>query len=201
MDDLIRPFIFPLNGYTVTMDNASTAGTNMVFEEGKPCPVKVEGGGGGLSFSPNGDMLLVGAFPNPTEAQVESWGGAWRAKLFSEAEFPAIPIFAIGGEEWFLETPCNPAQQEKESPGFAEALYRKEDVRMAAILVDSETGIVRKIAHVPLDEMFIERLVVSWNPFRHGDRYNKTFTAEEFAAKVQEIFRMRRSRELWMSSW
>lgn len=172
------------------------------FEEGKPCPVTVQGTGGGLSISASGDMLLIGSFPNPTDKQIEAWGGKWRAKLITESEFPAIPIFAIGSEEWILEAPCNPADNEKEAPGFCEALYAKDDVTMAAVLVDSETGIIRKITQVPLDELFIERLVLSWNPFRfEANDYNKSFTTQQFAERVAGIFKMRTSRELWMTSW
>lgn len=175
---------------------------NVCFEEGKPCPVKIQGYGGGLSFSETGDMLLLGAFPNPAEEQVKAWQGKWRAKLVAESEFPAIPIFAVGSEDWILEAPCNPADQEKESPGFAEALYAKDDYEMAAVLVDSTTGIVRKIARVPLAEMFIERLVLSWNPYRHpSDQYTKSFSKEEFSARVGEIFKTRSSRQLWNASW
>lgn len=172
------------------------------FEEGQPCPVKVQGTGGGLSFSPNGDMLLLGAIPSPAQAQIEAWGGKWRAKLYTENEFPAIPIFAVGSEDWILEAPCNPATQEKESPGFCEALYAKEEPEMAAILVDSDTNLVKKIKRVPLDEMFVERLVLSWNPFRfEANDYNKSFSEAEFAQRVREIFKMRSSKDLWMTSW
>jgi hypothetical protein len=175
---------------------------NIAFEEGKECPVRVEGTGGGLSISPNGDMLLVGSIPSPSNQQVEAWGGKWRAKLISESEFPSIPIFAIGSEDWILETPCNPYQMEKEAPGFCEALYARNECSMAAILVDSDTGIIKKITHVPLDEMFIERLVLSWNPFRHeANDYNKSFSPEEFTKRVGEIFKMRPSKELWTTSW
>ncbi len=171
------------------------------FEEGKPCPVKIEGHGGGLSISPNGDMLLLAAIPSPTEQKIQSWGGKWRAKLVAESEFPSIPIFAIDGDDWILEAPCNPKQLEEEAPGYLEALYAKEEVKMAAMLVDSDANIIKKIAYVPLDEMFIERLVMSWNPFKVGDQYNKIFTPEEFASKVGEIFKMRNSKLLWTSSW
>jgi hypothetical protein len=175
---------------------------NIAFEEGKECPVTVEGTGGGLSVSPNGDMLLVGSIPSPSNHQVEAWGGKWRAKLVTESEFPSIPIFAIGSEDWILETPCNPYQMEQEAPGFCEALYAKDECSMAAILVDSDTGIIKKITHVPLDEMFIERLVLSWNPFRHeGNDYNKSFTPTEFTKRVGDIFKMKPSKELWVTSW
>lgn len=175
---------------------------NVTFEVGKPCPVKVEGYGGGLSFSPNGDMLLIGAIPGPTEAQLEAWDGKWRAKLVDESGFPSIPIFAIGSEDWILEAPCNPLQMEQEAPGFCEALYAKDEYDMAAVLVDSDTGLILKINHVDLDEMFIERLVLSWNPYRHeSNEYNKSFKPEEFAKRVGEIFKMRPSKELWMTSW
>ena len=172
------------------------------FEEGKPCPVKIQGHGGGLSFSPNGDMLLLGAFPNVKEEQIVAWGGKWRAKLIMEPEFPAIPVFAVGGEKWILETPCNPADQEKESPGFSEVLYAKDDYLMAAVLVDSGTEIVHKITHVPLDEIFIERLLLSWNPYRFpANQYNKSFSPQEFAARVEAIFKARTSLQIWTSSW
>lgn len=175
---------------------------SVAFEEGKECPIKVEGTGGGLSFSPTGDMLLIGSVPSPSNQQIEAWGGKWRAKLVAESEFPSIPIFAVGSEDWILEAPCNPSQMEKEAPGFCEALFAKEECSMVAILVDSNTGTIRKITHVELDEMFIERLVISWNPYRHeSNEYNKTFKPEEFAQRVGEIFRVRPSKELWMTSW
>ncbi len=174
----------------------------IAFEEGQECPIKVEGTGGGLSISSNGDLLLIGAVPSPSNQQIEAWGGKWRPKLVSESEFPSIPIFAIGSEDWILEAPCNPAQMEKEAPGFCEALYAQEKCSMAAILLDSDTGIIKKITQVPLDEMFIERLVLSWNPFRfEANDYNKSFTQEEFAKRVAEIFKMRPSKELWVTSW
>ncbi len=176
--------------------------TTARFEEGQPCPIKVEGSGGGLSFSPAGDMLLLGAVPSPSQAQIESWGGKWRAKLVDESEFPSIPIFAVGGEEWILEAPCNPSALEKEAPGFCEALFSREEATMVAILVDSDTNVIKKISHVPLDELFIERMVMSWNPFRHeSNDYNKSFGAEEFSGRVQEIFKMKSSKELWTTSW
>ena len=175
---------------------------NITFEEGKPCPIRIEGYGGGLSISPNGDMLLVGAVPNPTGPQIEAWSGKWRAKLISESEFPSIPIFAIGSEDWIMETPCNPSVMESEAPGFCEALYAKDDVTMAAVLVDSETGLIRKISQVPLEEMFIERLVMGWNPYRFGaNDYSKSYSPAEFAQKVGEIFKMRSTKELWTTSW
>ena len=52
----------------------STMKETIRFEEGQPCPVSVSGTGGGLSFSPNGDMLLIGMFPSPSEAQARSSG-------------------------------------------------------------------------------------------------------------------------------
>ena len=113
------------------------------FQEGKPCPLPIAGHGGGLSFSPNGEMLLIAAVPQPSDSQIQAFDGEWRAKLVAEAEFPSIPIFAIGSEDWLLETPCNPAQQEKEAPGFIEALYAKDEVNIVAILVDSETSIIK----------------------------------------------------------
>lgn len=172
------------------------------FEEGKPCPVTITGTGGGLSFSPTGDALLIGMFPNPTEKQIEQWAGKWRTKLLTESEFPAIPLFAIGGEDWLLETPCNPAQQEKEAPGFCEALYAKEDPCLMAVLVDSETGVVKKMKNVSLDEMLVERLVMSWNPFRGPkDQYNKIFSNEEFNQRIHEIFKAKSQKEIWNTSW
>ncbi len=172
------------------------------FEEGKLCPVKIEGDGGGLSFSPNGDMLLIGRFPEPSKAQIEAWEGKWRAKLCAESEFPSIPIFAVGSEDWILETPCKPSEQEKEAPGFCEALYAKEEYDMVAILVDSKTDMIVRIKTVPLDEMFIERMVMSWNPFRGpADQYNKTFTFETFSERVGSIFKTRSQKDIWMSSW
>ena len=170
------------------------------FEEGQPCPIKIQGTGGGISFSPNGDMLLIGRFPSPSEAQIKAWEGKWQARLVTESDFPSIPIFAIGSEDWIIETPCNPAQQEEETPGFCEALYSKDDFEMVAVLVCSETGIIMKIAHVPLDEMFIERMIMSWNPFRKGDQYNQVLTEKRFVEKINEIFKMRSSKQLWTSS-
>ncbi len=68
--------------------------------------------------------------------------------------------------------------------------------------MDSDTGIIRKITHVPLDEMFIERLVLSWNPFRYeSNDYNKSFNPEQFTKRVGEIFKMKPSKELWVTSW
>lgn len=172
------------------------------FQEGQPCPLPIAGHGGGLSFSPNGDMLLIAAVPSPSEAQIKAFDGEWKAKLVVESEFPSIPIFAIGGEDWLLETPCNPAQQEKEAPGFIEALYGKDEYNMVAILVELETSIIKKITYVPLEEMFIERLALSWNPYRTtGDEYTKTFTDKNFTEKVNELFKMKSSEELWRTSW
>ena len=172
----------------------------MRFEEGQPCPVTIEGTGGGLSFSPDGEMLLVGMFPDPSEKQITAWGGEWGAKLITESEFPAIPIFAVGSDDWILETPCNPSQQEKETPGFCEALFAKDEYNMTAVLVCSETGIIKRINHVVLDEMFIERMVMSWNPFRQEDKYNKTFDEHSFVEKVNEIFKMRSGKRLWIDA-
>lgn len=176
--------------------------TSMQFQEGMPCPVKVEGSGGGLSFSPNGDMLLVAAIENPTEDQMKAWDGEWKAKLSEQSDFPSIPIFAINGEDWIIEAPCNPKQQEKESPGFCEVLYAKEHHMMVAILVDARTGMIMKIAYVELDEMFIERLVLSWNPYRQeSTEYTATFTNEKFAERIESIFRGQSSKALWTSAW
>ena len=172
------------------------------FVEGKSCPLPIAGHGGGLSFSPNGDMLLLAAISSPSEAQIKAWSGKWQAKLIIESEFPSIPIFAIGGEDWLLETPCNPIQQEMESPGFCEALYNKEEYTMVAILTDLDTNIIKKISHVELDEMFIERMVLSWNPYKtKGDEYTKTYSDENFVTKINEIFKMKSSEELWRTSW
>ncbi|QPJ65935.1 MAG: hypothetical protein G3M78_11245 [Candidatus Nitrohelix vancouverensis] len=172
------------------------------FEVGKTCPIKVEGTGAGLSFSPNGDMLLIGMFSRPTANQIKLWEGKWRSKLVVESEFPSIPIFAVGDESWIIEAPCNPAQQEMESPGFVEALFAKDEHIMAAILVDADTNIIQKISHVELDELFIERLSLSWNPYRHaGDQYNKVFTPQEFADRINSIFKFKNSQELWRTSW
>ena len=172
------------------------------FEEGKPCPIQIAGTGGGLSFSPTGDMLLIGSVVGPTPEQIEAWSGKWRAKLFTDSEFPAIPLFAVGSEEWILEAPCNPTQQEKETPGYCETLYAKDDYEMGAILVDSATGIIKKITRVKLDDMFIERMVMSWNPFRgSGDQYTKSYDQDTFNQKVAELFKMKSSKQMWMSSW
>tara|TARA_B100000686_G_scaffold263277_1_gene276922 strand:- start:1330 stop:1980 length:651 start_codon:yes stop_codon:yes gene_type:complete len=172
------------------------------FVEGQLCPLPIAGHGGGLSFSQNGDMLLLAAISSPSEAQIKAWVGKWQAKLISESEFPSIPIFAIGSEDWLLETPCNPIQQEIESPGFLEALYNKDEYSMVTILSDLDTNIIKKINRVELDEMFIERMVLSWNPYKtKGDEYTKTYSDEGFVIKVNEIFKMRNSQELWRTSW
>ena len=178
------------------------------FEEGHLCPIKIQGEGGGLSFSLNGDMLLIGAFPNPTEGQITQWSQKWRAKLVDESEFPSIPIFAIGDDEnWFLETPCNPGAIEKEAPGFCEALFAKDEYQMVAVLVDSDTNMVKKIHHVQLDEMFVERLVLAWNPYRFISNpetpaeYSRAFTEQEFSERISNIFKMKTSEELWRTSW
>ena len=172
------------------------------FEEGKPCPLQVDGTGGGLSFTPTGDMLLVGAFSDPTDEQIEAWSGKWQAKLSEQSDFPSIPMFAVGSDDWIIEAPCNPKQQEKESPGFCEALFAREDYMMVAILVDSRTNLIVKIAYVTLDDMFIERLVLAWNPYRHDStEYNATFSNEKFAERIESIFRGQSSKALWASSW
>ena len=89
-----------------------------------------------------------------------------------------------------------------ESPGFCEALYNKEDHNMVAILTDLDTNIIKKITHVELDEMFIERMVLSWNPYKtKGDEYTKTYSDENFVTKINEIFKMKSSQELWRTSW
>ena len=73
---------------------------------------------------------------------------------------------------------------------------------MVAVLVDLETTLIKKITQVSLDEMFIERLVMGWNPYRHaGDQYNKSYDDEAFAKRIQEIYNHDTSRELWMKSW
>ena len=172
------------------------------FEEGKPCPVQVDGTGGGLSFTPNGDMLFIGAIPDPTEEHVKAWCGKWKAKLSEQSDFPSIPIFAVGSEDWIIEAPCNPKQQELESPGFCEALFAKEECEMVAVLVDSRTGLIKKITYVALDELFIERLVLAWNPYRYkSTEYNSTFSNEKFAERIESIFRGQSSKALWTSSW
>lgn len=172
------------------------------FEEGKTCPIKIEGTGGGLSFTPSGDMLLIGTFQNPSQEQIEAWSGKWRAKLAEESDFPSIPIFAVGSDNWIIEAPCNPRLQETESPGFCEALYSKGNYEMVAILVNAETGIILKITRVPLDETFIERLVLSWNPFKRASSEKiTTLSDEEFGNRVTKIFQSRSSKELWKSSW
>ena len=172
------------------------------FVEGQLCALPIAGHGGGLSFSQNGDMLLLAAISSPSEAQIKAWMGKWQAKLISESEFPSIPIFAINSEDWLLETPCNPIQQEMESHGFLEALYNKDEYSMVAILSDLNTNIIKKITRVELDEMFIERMVLSWNPYKtKGDEYTKTYSDEGFVTKVNEIFKMKSSQELWRTSW
>jgi len=101
-----------------------------------------------------------------------------------------------------LEAPCNPTQQETETPGYCEALYSKDSYEMGAILVDSATHIIKKIKRVDIDEMFIERMVMSWNPFRgKGDQYTKSFSDETFNQKVAEIFKMKSTKEMWTTSW
>ena len=172
------------------------------FEEGKECPVQIAGTGGGLSFSPTGDMLFMANVEDLDQKKVDAWDGKWRTKLFIEPEFPAIPLFAIGSEDWILEAPCNPTQQETETPGYCEALYSKDSYEMGAILVDSATHIIKKIKRVDIDEMFIERMVMSWNPFRgKGDQYTKSFSDETFNQKVAEIFKMKSTKEMWTTSW
>ena len=172
------------------------------FEEGKECPVQIAGTGGGLSFSPVGNMLFMANIENLNQEKIDAWEGKWRTKLFIESEFPAIPLFAIGSENWILEAPCNPTQQEKETPGYCEALYEKDSCEMGAILVDSATHIIKKIKRVEIEEMFVERMVMSWNPFRGtGDQYTKSFDDETFNKKVAEIFKMKSTKEMWTSSW
>jgi len=172
------------------------------FEEGKDCPIKIDGTGGGLSFTLGGDMLLIGTFQNPSQEQIEAWSGKWRAKLAEESDFPSIPIFSVGSDNWIIEAPCNPRLQEMESPGFCEALYSKENYEMVAILVNAETGIILKITRVPLEETFIERLVLSWNPFKRATSEKiTTLSDEEFGNRVTKIFQSRSSKELWNSSW
>ena len=172
------------------------------FQEGKECPVQITGTGGGLSFSPSGDMLFIANVENPNQEQLDSWCGKWRVKLFIESEFPAIPLFAIGSEDWILEAPCNPTQQENETPGFCESLYAKDKYEMGAILVDSESHIIKKITCVLLDDLVIERMVMSWSPFRgKGDQYTKTFNQEAFNNKIIELFKMKSTKQMWLASW
>jgi len=81
-------------------------------------------------------------------------------------------------------------------------LYNKEDYNMVAILTDLDTNIIKKITYVELDEMFIERMVLSWNPYKtKGDEYTKTYSDENFVTKINEIFKMKSSQELWRTSW
>ena len=172
------------------------------FEEGKKCPVQITGTGGGLSFSPSGEMLFIANVENVSPEQIEAWDGKWRTKLFTESEFPAIPLFAIGSENWILEAPCNPTQQESETPGYCEALYSKDNYEMGAILVDSATNIIKRITRIDMDEMFIERMVMSWNPFRGaGDQYTKSFDQETFDKRIAELFKMKSRKQMWMDSW
>ena len=108
----------------------------------------------------------------------------------------------MGSEDWIIEAPCNPKQQEIESPGFCEALFAREENIMAAILVNSRTDVIVKIVHVKLDEMFIERLALAWNPYRHqSTEYTTTFSNEEFATRIESIFKNQTSKALWNSSW
>jgi len=73
---------------------------------------------------------------------------------------------------------------------------------MVAVLVDSDTGVIQKIKTVPLEELFVERLVLSWNPFRGpANNYNKAFSEEEFAGRIAEIFKTKSQREIWNGSW
>jgi hypothetical protein len=73
---------------------------------------------------------------------------------------------------------------------------------MGAILVDAVTHVIKKIKRVELEEMFVERMVMSWNPFRGtGDQYTKSFDDETFNKKVSEIFKMKSTKEMWTSSW
>ena len=59
--------------------------TTISFVEGQSCPLPIAGHGGGLSFSPNGDMLLLAAISNPSAAQIKAWTGKWQAKLIIES--------------------------------------------------------------------------------------------------------------------
>jgi hypothetical protein len=50
--------------------------------------------------------------------------------------------------------------------------------------------------------MFIERMVMSWNPFRgSGDKYTKSFDQSTFNIKVAEVFKMKSTKEMWVGSW
>ena len=176
--------------------------SSIEFKEGKECPVQIAGTGGGLSFSPNGDMLFIANVENLEQEHIDAWNGKWRTKLFVESEFPAIPLFAIGSENWILEAPCNPTQQETETPGYCEALYSKDNYEMGAILVDSSNHIIKKINHVKMEELFIERMVMSWNPFRGaGDQYTKSFSQENFNKRITEIFKIKSTKQMWIDSW
>ena len=77
-----------------------------------------------------------------------------------------------------------------------------------ASTVDSLTPSAASVARIArrfeltLDEMFIERMVLSWNPYKtKGDEYTKTYSDESFVTKINEIFKMKSSQELWRTSW
>ena len=73
---------------------------------------------------------------------------------------------------------------------------------MGAILVDSGSHVIKKITRVKMDELLIERMVMSWNPFRGtSDQYTKSFDDETFNKKVAEIFKMKSTKEMWTTSW
>ena len=42
------------------------------FEEGQECPVQIAGTGGGLSFSPSGDMLFMANVENVSLDQISA---------------------------------------------------------------------------------------------------------------------------------
>ena len=76
------------------------------------------------------------------------------------------------------------------------------EMEQGAILVDADTHIIKKINHVALDELIIERMVMSWNPFRgKADQYTKTFDQETFNQKIIELFKMKSTKQMWMDSW
>ena len=57
------------------------------FQEGQPCPLPIEGHGGGLSFSSNGEMLLIASVSHPSESQIKAFDGDWKAKLVADQNF------------------------------------------------------------------------------------------------------------------
>ena len=73
---------------------------------------------------------------------------------------------------------------------------------MGAILVDSNTHIIKRVTRVEMDELLIERMVMSWNPFRGaGDQYTKSFNQETFNKRINELFKMKSTKQMWIDSW